>query len=59
MVRILENKVYIIYDWSMEEVIIATRSKEKALAKIGEDFLSGDEIDNYKFIENNLDEVED
>lgn len=55
----LENKVYIIYDWSMEEVKIATRNKEKALAKIGEDFLSGDLIDNYKLIENNLDEVED
>ena len=31
---------------------------EKALAKIGEDFLSGDAIDNYKLIENNLDEVD-
>lgn len=59
MEKKLENKVYIIYDWSMEEVKIATRSKEKALAKIGEDFLSGDSIDNYKLIENNLDEVED
>ena len=55
----LEDKVYIVYDWSMEEVKITTRSKEKALAKIGEDFLSGDLIDNYKLIENNLDEVED
>ena len=58
MEKKLENKVYIIYDWSMEEVKIATLSKEKALAKIGEDFLSGDAIDNYKLIENNLDEVE-
>ena len=58
MEKKLENKVYIIYDWSMEEVKIATRSKEKALAKIGEDFLSGYTIGNYKLIEINLDEVD-
>ena len=59
MVKKLENKVYIICDLSIEEVIIATRSREKVLVKIGEDFLSGYAIDNYNLIEIDLDEVED
>lgn len=52
-------KIYMIYDWSDECIKILSKNKTKALAKIGEDVLCGDCVDDYKLIEINLDGVEE
>lgn len=55
-----ENKMlYILYDWVAEKTILSTYSEIKALAKIGECFLCGDCVDNFKIVEIDLNEVED
>ena len=54
-----ENIIYVVYDWSDEEIKRISRDENKALAKMGIDFLSGDDIDNYKLLEINLDKIED
>ena len=54
-----ENTIYVIYDWFMDEIKKVSYDRYKALAEIGFDFLSGDDIDNYKFLEINLDEIKD
>ena len=51
--------VYIVYDWADDEIKRVSYDRYKALAEIGLDFLSGDCIDDYKFLEVNLDELED
>lgn len=48
--------LYIVYDWSDETIKIASYNREKAYAKVGEDFLAGDCIDNYQVIEVNLED---
>lgn len=53
------KKLYILYDWSNEEKLRVSYSKDKILAKIGESAFDGEFIDNYKIIEIDLDEVED
>lgn len=52
-----ESKVFIIYDWSSEEVKIVTYNSDKAYAQIGQDVLAGDNVDEYRFIEIDLNEV--
>lgn len=51
------SKVFIIYDWSSEEVKIVTYNSDKAYAQIGQDLLAGDNVDEYRFIEIDLNEV--
>lgn len=51
--------VYIVYDWADDEIKKVSYDRYRALAEIGLDFLSGDCIDDYKFLEVNLDELED
>lgn len=51
--------VYIVYDWASDEIKKVSYDRYKALAEIGFDFLSGDCIDDYKFLEINLDEIKD
>lgn len=52
-----DKKIYIVYDWSEEYIAVVTRDKEKALAKIGEDVLSGENTDDYKLIEINEEDI--
>lgn len=54
-----EKIIYVVYDWADDEIKKVSYDRYKALAEIGFDFLSGDDIDNYKFLEINLDELED
>lgn len=54
-----EKIIYVIYDWSMDEIKRVSYDRYKALAKVGFDVLSGDDVDNYKFLEINLDEIKD
>ncbi len=51
--------IYVVYDWADDEIKKVSYDRYKALAEIGFDFLSGDCIDNYKFLEINLDEIKD
>lgn len=53
------NKIFLLYCFSSENLIKASKSKEKVLSKIGEDFLAGGIISNYKVIEIDLDEIEE
>lgn len=54
----LKDKLFIVYDWTDEEVKIATRNSDKAYAKIGQDLLAGDIVEEYRLIEIDLSEVE-
>ena len=53
------KKIYMLYDWTDECIKLLTYDKTKVFAKIGEDTLNGEIIDNYKIIEINLDEVKE
>ena len=55
----LMDKLFLLYNCSNEELIKASRSKEKVLAKLGEDLLAGGMVVFYKLIEVDLDEIED
>lgn len=54
-----EKIVYVVYDWADDEIKKVSYDRNEALATFGFDFLSGDDIDNYKFLEINLDELEE
>lgn len=54
-----ENIIYVIYDWACDEIKKVSYDESKALAKVGFDVLSGDNVDNYRFLEINLDEIKD
>ena len=51
--------IYMLYDRTDECIKLLTYDKTKIFAKIGEDTINGEIIDNYKIIEINLDEGED
>lgn len=51
--------LYIILDYSNDEVKAASKDKTKVFERIGNDFLSGYSIDGYRLIEINLNEVEE
>lgn len=51
--------LYIIFDYSNDEVKAASKDKTKAFERIGNDFLSGYSIGGYRLIEINLNEVEE
>lgn len=55
----MTDKIYILYDWSNEEVIISSKRKEAILARIGENVMDGEYIDNYKIIEIDLGGLEE
>lgn len=55
----MADKIHILYDWSSEEVITFSKRKEAVLAKIGEDVMDGDYVDNYKIIEIDLGGLEE
>lgn len=55
----MTDKIYILYDWSNEEVIISSKRKEAILARIGENAMDGEYIDNYKIIEIDLGGLEE
>lgn len=55
----MADKIYILYDWSNEEVIISSKRKEAVLARIGENVMDGEYIDNYKIIEIDLGGLEE
>lgn len=55
----MTDKLYILYDWSLEKIITFSKRKEAVLAKIGEDVMLGEYVDNYKIIEIDLDEVQE
>lgn len=51
--------VYIVYDWGNDEIKKASYDRKEALATVGFDYLQGECVDDYKFLEVNLDELED
>lgn len=53
------NKLYIVFDSCEDIVRFVCKSKTLALARIGEDALNEEYVDEYKIIEIDLDEVED
>lgn len=55
----MTDKIYILYDWSLEAVITFSKRKEAVLAKIGEDVMVGEYVDNYKIIEIDLGDLEE
>lgn len=59
-----ENKeekeiLYILIDWSEENVLLSSYDKRKIVMRVGEDNLAGEWTDSYQIIEINLDEVEE
>lgn len=55
----MTDKIYILYNWSLEEVITFSKRKEAILARIGEDAIGGVFIDNYHIIEIDLGDLEE
>lgn len=53
------QKVYMVYDGFDESIKILTKNKTNALTKFGDGILRGDCVESYKFIEFNLDEIEE
>lgn len=53
------NKLYIVFDSCEDIVRFVCKSKTLALARIGEDVLNEEYVDEYQIIEIDLDEVED
>ena len=54
-----EDKLYLLYDLTDEEIIYQTYSKARMYAKIGEMCVEGSYIDDTRVITVNLEEVED
>ena len=50
--------LYILYFWPDQKILTASFNKERVMAKIGEDAINGEIIDDYHIIEIDLDEVE-
>lgn len=64
MKKIKENNeekeiLYILIDWSEENVLLSSYDKRKIVMRVGEDNLAGEWTDSYQIIEINLDEVEE
>lgn len=53
-----KEMLYIIYDYVNDEVKTASKDKTKAIARVGNDFLSGYSIGGYRLIKINLSEVQ-
>lgn len=54
-----KDRIFIIYSWDNNEVIIKTYTVKNALAKVGEDALLGNDVSNYQLIEIDLTEIEE
>ena len=50
----MERFLYVVYDWSDEMIKATSYSREKAYAKVGEDYLAGECTDDYRVIEVDL-----
>lgn len=48
--------LYIVYEWTDRTIKVVSCNRDKAYAKIGEDFLAGENIDDYHVIEVNLED---
>ncbi|MDU1409798.1 hypothetical protein [uncultured Finegoldia sp.] len=64
MKKIKENNeekeiLYILIDWSEENVLLSSYDKRKIVMRVGEDNLAGEWTDSYQIIEIDLDEVEE
>ena len=46
--------LYIVYDWTDRDTKVVSYNRDKAYAKVGEDYLAGDCTDNYHVIEIDL-----
>ena len=44
----MDKKIYLLIDCIDDELILAGYDKKELLTKVGEDFLSGEEIDSYR-----------
>lgn len=47
----------IVYDWTDATTKVVSYNRDKAYAKVGEDYLAGDCTDNYHVIEIDLQDV--
>lgn len=43
----MKGKIYILYDWIEDEVIMASFDKNSIFAKVGQDVLSGANVEDY------------
>ena len=50
--------LYILYFWPDQKIITASFIKEKVMAKVGEDAMNGEFVDDYHILEIDMDEVE-
>lgn len=48
--------LYIVYEWTNRTIKVISCNRDKAYAKVGEDFLAGENIDDYHVIEVNLED---
>ena len=48
--------LYIVYDWSDGEIKVASYKRDKVYAKVGEDYLEGETIDDYHVLKIDLED---
>lgn len=44
---LMDDKLYVLFDWTDNKLIKASFDREEVLAKAGEDFLSGIDTESY------------
>lgn len=55
----MEGKLYILFDWINDKLVLASFDKQEILAKIGEDYLECIDVDSYVLKSVRIEDLED
>ena len=55
----MEGKLYVLFDWVNDELILTSFDKQEALAKIGEDYLKAIDVDSYMLKSVKIEDLKD
>ena len=55
----MEGKLYVLFDWIGEKLILASFDKQEILAKVGEDYFKNKDIESYVLKNVNVEDLQD